>query len=240
MEAHGGALVASWVCVRHMESRESASGSVIASSSSAAAQETIAFPLARARLNRVYALPSEVTNTSSHASERRRVAGALQSIYRKRPSSSSPFTIEGILLPEAELRPDQLAVAPCLERGIRVAEEAGLDLNGVITSRDESVLATKDSLVCDSVSDYFQRWQLPVHVDGTSINYVSVGEPGSRVPEHAHEGASLRFIISGSLIYEGTELIAGDWIYIPSEHPYSFEVGPYGVSLVGDYSCCCG
>ena len=141
---------------------------------------------------------------------------------------------------EAELRPDQRAVAPCLQRGIRAAEQAELDLNSVITSRDISALRAKDSLGCESVSEGFQKWQLPVYLDGTSISYVSVGEPGTRVPEHAHEGASLRFITSGSLIYEGTELIAGDWIYIPAEHPYSFEVGPYGVSLVGDYNCCCG
>ena len=90
---------------------------------------------------------------------------------------------------DAELRRDQPAVR-CAERGIRAAEQAGLDLRRVITSRDAAALSTKDYLAATNVPEGFQKWQLPVHLDGASIPYFSVGEPGTRVPEHTHEGTA--------------------------------------------------
>ena len=63
-----------------------------------------------------------------------------------------------VLMYNAEPRPDQRAVWPCLQTGMRVAEQAELDLNSVITSRDIAALGTKDSLGVESVSEGFQTW----------------------------------------------------------------------------------
>jgi len=111
-------------------------------------------------------------------------------------------------------------------------------LRSIITSRDAPALSAKDYLEAENVPEGFQKWQLPVHLDGTLIPYFSVGEPGTRVPEHTHEGDSIRFITGGSILFEGKELTAGDWIYIPAGQPYSFEVvGPEAYSVLGGYLC---
>jgi hypothetical protein len=144
-----------------------------------------------------------------------------------------------ISLSDAELRRDQPAVR-CAERGIRAAEQAGLDMQGIITSRDAAALSTKDHLPVEDVPEGFQKWQLPFHLDGVSIPYVTVGEPGATVPEHAHEGDSIRIINSGSIIFEGEELTAGDWMYIPAGQSYSYKVSRQTttpVVVTGLYQC---
>ena len=46
--------------------------------------------------------------------------------------------------------------------------------------------------------------------------------------------------MSGSIIYKGNELVAGDWMYIPQGVKYSFKVGPNGARMGYCYQCCCG
>jgi hypothetical protein len=58
------------------------------------------------------------------------------------------------------------------------------------------------------------------------------------VPRHSHtHGAGFRVVIEGSLVVNGTELTPKDWMYVPKGHPYGFEVGARGVSLMAAYEC---
>jgi hypothetical protein len=50
----------------------------------------------------------------------------------------------------------------------------------------------------------------------------------------------VRFIISGSIKYNGIELTAGDWMFVPKGEEYEFTVGPLGASMAYCYQCCCG
>ena len=139
---------------------------------------------------------------------------------------------------DAELRPDQRAVERCAQMRTAVAEQAGLDLRSIITSRDPAALRAKDNLAVENVPEGFQKWQLPVYLDGASVPYVTVGEPGARVSEHSHEGDMIRLIITGSIIFEGQELTAGDWMYIPAGKSYSYEVGGESQMTKYDYYKC--
>ena len=68
-----------------------------------------------------------------------------------------------------------------------------------------------DALAIDNVPEGFRKWQLPVYLSEPSQLFISVAEPGVKVPEHAHEeGDGIRFIAGGSITYEGKELTAGD------------------------------
>ena len=70
--------------------------------------------------------------------------------------------------------------------------------------------------------------------------FISVGNPGTKVPRHIHkEGDGIRFIAGGSIIYNGQELVAGDWMFIPKGEAYEFQVGPYGATMGYCYACCC-
>ncbi|MCB0251634.1 MAG: cupin domain-containing protein, partial [Anaerolineae bacterium] len=58
--------------------------------------------------------------------------------------------------------------------------------------------------------------------------------------EHAHSnGAAMRFIVSGSIEYAGTELTQGDWMFIPKDTSYSFKAGDMGAVMCYCYPCCC-
>ncbi len=70
--------------------------------------------------------------------------------------------------------------------------------------------------------------------------YISRGEANTKVPEHSHdEGDGIRFIMDGSMVYEGIELEQGDWMFLRAGPRYAFEVGPRGVLMCYCYSCCC-
>ena len=51
--------------------------------------------------------------------------------------------------------------------------------------------------------------------------------PGTEVPEHSHdEGDGFRYIVSGSIIYNGQELLAaGDWMFIPKGKKIRYHGG---------------
>lgn len=60
------------------------------------------------------------------------------------------------------------------------------------------------------------------------------------MPNHSHdEGDGFRFIVSGSILFDGRELHAGDWMFIPKGKTYSFKVGRSGVGICYCYACCC-
>ncbi|MDP9343905.1 MAG: hypothetical protein M3Q23_17805 [Actinomycetota bacterium] len=127
-----------------------------------------------------------------------------------------------------------------LARIRKAGEKAGLDTRRVLTSRDQDVRRAQELLLVTAIPGGFTKWQLPVYLERASQLFISVGEPNVEVPEHSHdEGDGIRFIASGSILYEGQELTAGDWMFIPAGKVYSFKVGPLGATMCYCYCCCC-
>jgi hypothetical protein len=138
--------------------------------------------------------------------------------------------------------PNQVTFDEGLERIKKVAEKAGIAKGGrVLTSRHPEVRRAQDLLEVSNVPDKgFRKWQLPVYLDRPSQLFVTVADPNLEVPEHSHdEGDGIRFIAGGSIQYDGEELTAGDWMFIPAGQTYTFTVGPMGATMCYCYCCCC-
>jgi len=120
-------------------------------------------------------------------------------------------------------------------------DEIGFQSKGeILTSRHDSMRKVEKLLAVDNVPDGFSKWQLPVFLDGPSQLYVSVGNPGVDVPEHSHDGGDgFRYIVSGSVIYEGVELVQGDWMFIPGGKKYRLKIGDRGALMCYCYCCSC-
>lgn len=132
------------------------------------------------------------------------------------------------------------------EDGLRRIEKAISQAGGrfakdrIITSRNAEVMRVVDLLKVENVPNGFKKWQLPVHLDGPSQFFISVAAPDVAVPTHSHdEGDGFRYIVGGSIIYDGQELVAGDWMFIPKGVPYDFKTGPFGSIFCYCYQCCC-
>lgn len=137
--------------------------------------------------------------------------------------------------------PNRQTFSDCLARIEKVVKEVGLDTEKQITtSRDEGCIEAQRLLEVENVPGGFRKWQLPVALRCESQMFISVGPPGAKVPRHSHdEGPGIRFIMSGSIIYDNKELTGGDWMYIPKGAEYEFEVGLLGVAMCYCYCCCC-
>jgi hypothetical protein len=131
--------------------------------------------------------------------------------------------------------PNRNSFAYCIARIERTGFRPG---NKIITSKDPRAPKLKEALKVTNIPSGFEKWQLPLYFDSPTHLFMTVGSPGTKTPVHAHkEGAGLRFIASGSIIYNGKELTAGDWMYIPAGAPYGFDVGPLGVVMFYCYQC---
>ena len=128
-----------------------------------------------------------------------------------------------------------------LERIMKANDESGYDYKShITTSLDPEAKRAMKNLDFPYVPDGFRKIQLPFSLDGASQMFYSVGEPDVKVPSHSHdEGDGIRFIVNGSINYNGQELRAGDWMFIPKGSEYSFEVGPLGATFMYCYQCCC-
>lgn len=137
--------------------------------------------------------------------------------------------------------PNENTVDFCLKRVREAADASALDINkGITTSQDPKVKEVVSRLEVTNIPSDFVKFQLPVVFDGPTTTYLSFGAPRTKVPEHSHdEGSGIRVILSGSIIYEGLELTAGDWMYIPKGVSYKFVVGDMGVGMFYCYECCC-
>src|SRR5262245_42486865 len=135
--------------------------------------------------------------------------------------------------------PNRLSFAACTQRIQRAAKAAGLKADaGIVTSKDKGMPQLRKTLSTTNVPKGFQKWQLPVHLDHPSHLFMTVAEPNAKSPRHAHkDGDGIRFIAGGSITYEGKELSAGDWMFIPAGQAYSFEVGPHGAIMCYCYAC---
>lgn len=137
--------------------------------------------------------------------------------------------------------PNQATFEEGLQRLDRAAEKAGVKLQGrIITSRDKDVNKLTEFLQVDNVPEGVRKWQLPVHLNKPSQLFISTAAANTKVPEHFHrDGDGIRFIVSGSIIYNNVELTAGDWMFIPAKVSYTFEVGRLGATMCYCYCCSC-
>jgi hypothetical protein len=134
--------------------------------------------------------------------------------------------------------------AATFEEGVKRVQQA-LEIvkfqvkDRIITSHDAAAIQLCNLLAVDTVPNGFKKWQLPFVFDKSQL-FISVSNPDVAVPEHSHdEGAGIRFIMSGSIYYDGKELKSGDWMYIPKGAKYAFRTGPFGASFCYCYQCCC-
>jgi hypothetical protein len=141
----------------------------------------------------------------------------------------------------AEFKPNALTFNDCAKRIKDAGGKASFSYKSKIsTSRDPAAKAAADHLVVSNVPGGFKKFQLPLFFEKPTHVFVSIGTPDAEVPEHSHdEGDGLRYIVSGSIVYNGQELTAGDWMYIPAGKKYSFRVGSRGVHMFYCYECCC-
>jgi hypothetical protein len=141
----------------------------------------------------------------------------------------------------ATFNPNRLTFEQGLARIERAIEKAGLKLTGrIVTSRDPGMAKLREALRTSNEPGGFQKYQLPVALRCESQMFLTVAQPGAKAPRHSHkEGDGIRFIAAGSIIYEGKELTANDWMFIPAGKGYSFEVGPHGATMFYCYCCCC-
>ena len=75
-----------------------------------------------------------------------------------------------------------------------------------------------------------RQWQVPIAFgeDGEILCFTSEMDPGARVPEHAHDHLVYRIIVKGSLLFNGMELKAGDWMVVPAGMSYELVAGTDG------------
>ena len=122
----------------------------------------------------------------------------------------------------------------------KALKAVGLDPDAALfSSKDPRVEKILTILKTSNVPDGFEKWQLPFSMYDPSNLFISRGKPYAKVPSHWHKhGAGFRVIIQGSLtLGHGPELKVGDWFYVPKGFPYSFEVGPEGLTLLAGYAC---
>src|SRR3984957_10639340 len=126
----------------------------------------------------------------------------------------------------------------CIERIKNALQSSPFRENTIITSRDEGAEKRREALRLTNIPPGFAKWQLPLYFDKPTHLFMSVATAGAHTPEHSHdEGGGLRFIASGSMQYNGKELTAGDWMFIPAGAKYSFHVGPFGATMFYCYQC---
>ncbi|KAJ6439188.1 NACHT domain-containing protein [Purpureocillium lavendulum] len=96
--------------------------------------------------------------------------------------------------------------------------------SGILTSRDEESVALCNLLGVprEQLPAGFTKWQLPFYLDGGQF-FITAAAPDAEVGEHEHEDDAVRFIMSGSVYYDGIELNTGDWMYIPKHKRYSLK-----------------
>ena len=141
----------------------------------------------------------------------------------------------------SSFKPNAMTFDQGIERIKSALSKAGAGRAGeILTSRDDAMRKATKLLQVQNIPGGFTKWQLPVFMDCRSQLFVSVGAPGTDVPEHSHdEGDGFRYIVSGSIIYNGQELVQGDWMFIPKGKKYSIKVGERGTTMCYCYCCCC-
>ena len=139
-------------------------------------------------------------------------------------------------------QPNQLTFQQGIDRINQALSVHGGAKKGIVTSRDSGIKSLVDALKVTNIPAGFHKWQLPVAFHGGPGTqfFISTGGPNIDVPAHSHdEGDGMRIILSGSIHYNGMELVPGDWMFIPKGTAYSIKTGMLGASLIYCYQCCC-
>jgi len=109
-------------------------------------------------------------------------------------------------------------IREALERhNIRIGDDR------VVTSRDPGMDDVRYALMRPGLPPGFIQWQLPIKLTGETFFFTTVCEPGAVVPTHSHKRDLFRIVVSGSIITNGIELKAGDWMFVPAGVEYSFS-----------------
>jgi hypothetical protein len=140
----------------------------------------------------------------------------------------------------SKFKPTHISYDEGLERVHEALSKVGHKLDSrILTSRDADAVKLCNLLgVDDGLPDGFVKWQLPFYVRGGQF-FITVAQPGVKVGEHSHDDDAVRFVTAGSIYYDGIELNAGDWMFIPKGKRYSIAVGPMGAAMCYCYCCCC-
>lgn len=107
--------------------------------------------------------------------------------------------------------------------------------NRVITSQDKGMQATQRDLKRTGSPAGVEQWIMPIVFgpkDKEILCFVSVMEPGAKVPAHSHGQGHFRIVIEGSVKYGGVELNPGDWMSVPEGALYALEAGPKGCRIL--------
>jgi hypothetical protein len=147
--------------------------------------------------------------------------------YQNKPEAADKFEPVHIPFDDGVARINKALAQVGLKFGTRI-----------LTSRDADVVKACNLLAVDQVPKGFTKWQLPFFMEGGEF-FMTSAEPGASVGEHSHADDGVRFIIAGSILYDGIELNAGDWMFLPKGQRYGFKVGPHGASMAYCYKCCC-
>jgi hypothetical protein len=133
---------------------------------------------------------------------------------------------------DADWKPDDSHLGRGGEAGAedvdRFLKEAGLSLEGILTSRDKGIDMVRYQLRKPQPPGW-QSWQIPAYLRTKVTHFfLQVAQPGSILPEHEHEVAQFRLILSGHVIYNGVVLGCGDWIYTAKGEKYTLSVATNG------------
>ena len=138
-----------------------------------------------------------------------------------------------------EFDPNQVSFHEGAVRVEAVARKLCLDRSKIMTSRDDNADQIRKALPVTNVPEGFSKHQLPFVFDKGQF-FITDAPAGAKVSEHSHdEGDGLRFICGGSVIHDGVELKAGDWMFIPQGVRYSLTIGSEGATMCYCYQCCC-
>jgi hypothetical protein len=110
------------------------------------------------------------------------------------------------------------------ERVRAALKKHGIIVGGkVITSRDKGMDDVRYELRRKGMPEGIEQWQLPIVLQGPTLAFLTVSEPGAVVPTHKHKRNLFRIVLSGSIITDGIELKTGDWMYVPKGVAYSYH-----------------
>jgi len=136
--------------------------------------------------------------------------------------------------------PNETTLKEGLELVNKLQKELQIDKTKIFTSKDVPNLYKHKTAQVTNVPPGFNKIILPFSTTKEATFYISSGAPNAQVPTHSHEeGEGIRFIVSGSIIFQGKELTEGDWMFMPARASYDFQVGPRGVTICYCYCCSC-
>ncbi len=113
----------------------------------------------------------------------------------------------------------------------------------ILHSRLPEIDQARHELKVEGLPEGWQSWVLPAYLDHetpvkparrgqkattrrskATFFVLQVARPGAVLPTHQHKVPQLRIVLSGGLLYNGTELRCGDWLYTPADAKYSLSV----------------